>query len=773
MKKLFALMTVMILPISGFGSAETSLAESEDTMANIPQVNVGGTVYNLKDTEARNEITDLKSALSNRLNGYFYPSIIEGEYVDANTGEIKKFAGWARTDYVPVGKIRTLTLRSNVTSGYNFFYDANKSPIKNFNIVSTDTTYSVPNNAEYMIISNTLAGLQGTVGHFEMTTEHDARAILEKMPLHYLPIAFVEGKYIDYNTGEEQNAIGYYYSNLINCEHLPRIRFDNVGGEATSYNAFYDADGNYISSFSIGAVKSSIVIPSNAVYFRLSGTRNFADNVKISDPFWNSYEYSLSNLNWILDNIAKGYLSYPIVYNTYINNGIETPDASSRSSGFIACDIGDIFEITTTHANNYNAYYDENKAFVRMLRLENGKNTITIPVGVKYFRISEAGSVMDNTTIKKINTSGGQADPTSILNLNPETTVKGVLENLNWDRDAAEQTYDYTPFVLLHFTDIHASSVQLSRIMQFYDHYNEYFDDILHTGDAVLTAFEDDFNFWTTCGAGKVLNICGNHDVWTSRPAESGCAQWTVGYSAKQGYARYIAPFVNDWNVDGYVQDKMYWYKDYIDSNIRLIGIDIYHWREIVHLSNGETSTTYPNQDHDAVDNGEQASWLNNVLTDAKTNGRHVIIASHAPYPHTRVESNFMTLDELTDAGNYGLPASAVQIVQSFIDAGGNFVCWITGHAHQDMTCRLNNFQDQFLICLDTAMGERDDDHTFWSNNKKVPGTKSMDAFNIFSVDVNKKYLRLYRIGLDYDRHGRHIGSLIYDYDNHNLIYTD
>jgi len=57
MKKLFALMTATILLISGFGSAETLLVESEDPMANIPQVNVGGTVYNLKDTAARSALS--------------------------------------------------------------------------------------------------------------------------------------------------------------------------------------------------------------------------------------------------------------------------------------------------------------------------------------------------------------------------------------------------------------------------------------------------------------------------------------------------------------------------------------------------------------------------------------------------------------------------------------------------------------------------------------------------------------------------------------------
>lgn len=68
MKKLFALMAAMILLISGFGLAETPLAESEEIMANIPQVNVDGVVYNLKDTEARNQITNLKNAISDSEN---------------------------------------------------------------------------------------------------------------------------------------------------------------------------------------------------------------------------------------------------------------------------------------------------------------------------------------------------------------------------------------------------------------------------------------------------------------------------------------------------------------------------------------------------------------------------------------------------------------------------------------------------------------------------------------------------------------------------------
>ena len=51
--------------LAGSAWAEESVAiESEDTMANIPQVKIGNTTYNVKDTEAREQIDDLKSALN-------------------------------------------------------------------------------------------------------------------------------------------------------------------------------------------------------------------------------------------------------------------------------------------------------------------------------------------------------------------------------------------------------------------------------------------------------------------------------------------------------------------------------------------------------------------------------------------------------------------------------------------------------------------------------------------------------------------------------------
>lgn len=64
MKKPFALMAAMILLISGFGSAEVPLVESEDPMANIPQIKIDGNVYNLKDAEAQEQISVLKGTLS-------------------------------------------------------------------------------------------------------------------------------------------------------------------------------------------------------------------------------------------------------------------------------------------------------------------------------------------------------------------------------------------------------------------------------------------------------------------------------------------------------------------------------------------------------------------------------------------------------------------------------------------------------------------------------------------------------------------------------------
>lgn len=51
--------------------------------------------------------------------------------------------------------------------------------------------------------------------------------------------------------------------------------------------------------------------------------------------------------------------------------------------------------------------------------------------------------------------------------------------------------------------------------------------------------------------------------------------------------------------------------------------------------------------------------------------------------------------------------------------------------------------------------------------------TKTRDLFNLVAVDTNSKLIKVVRIGADRKADMRHIGTMVIDYEQRKLIYTD
>lgn len=301
-----------------------------------------------------------------------------------------------------------------------------------------------------------------------------------------------------------------------------------------------------------------------------------------------------------------------------------------------------------------------------------------------------------------------------------------------------------TPFVLLHFTDIHADSENLSRLLGYYNAFKPKIDDIIHTGDSVReTVDATSFDFWNEIpGTAQILNVIGNHDVWYSE-----------GFTPETNYPynTYFKPFIDngDWGTivqpQNAEQDGLcYYYKDYTAKKIRLIVIDY-------------RST------------GDQLTWFESVLADAITNSLSVIVCVH--YMPSAMTVGFNTpfnISPFVDYSSY-LSASWVNAVDTFIGNGGDFVCWLTGHAHRDYAGYYQGTNGrQIILSLDTA-ATRNDGYVKY----RAKQSKSQDAFNIFCVNNYKKLITLWRVGNDRDALQRHIGSLCVNYSTGEMIYTD
>ena len=349
---------------------------------------------------------------------------------------------------------------------------------------------------------------------------------------------------------------------------------------------------------------------------------------------------------------------------------------------------------------------------------------------------------------------------TGILDLNPEGKVLPLLLSAranggSWDRPA-----DVDPVTFLHFSDLHGCTANLERIVEFYGAYSKYIDDAIHTGDAV-SCYIDDPNPWTKVkGAGKILNLIGNHDCWKGHKTWS---ETDIPYdaTAEDAYKVFISPYVASWKVvqpDGVNKKSSiyysacYYYKDYPQSGVRLIALDPLHYDDV------------------------QDSWFASVLEDARLKGITVVAAQHY-YSQTgldSIDSGFSTQSGIAACADTERPQiecmreQAFLTLDRFIDNGGTFVCWLSGHDHEDYIGYVRGHERQLQILVDKA-GEKDG----YMHEDRTPGTVNQDSFNLVTVNPSKNLLVIQRIGCSTGPSMRSKRLFCYDYLKHDTIVNE
>lgn len=354
-------------------------------------------------------------------------------------------------------------------------------------------------------------------------------------------------------------------------------------------------------------------------------------------------------------------------------------------------------------------------------------------------------------------------DETGILKLNPRSIYSTLIANLRVGRLLSQSTPRKEYFSFLHFSDLHGNVENLGRLMEFKAAYSSFINDVVCSGDIVTDNFEDDD---VLSAYPSDIAIVGNHDAWVEAPLQDldPEIQAIIDYSIdsthhvikqKPVYDKFFADYISNWNVtqpsDAANAGKCYFYKDYTNNTgakLRLIFLDCMHYNVGEDVVNSVSS---------------QNTWLTSVLNDAKTNNIPVAIFSHY-FPAqgiTKVECSYTT----TDAVPYGyLSNIATETVNSFIAAGGEFICWLVGHSHLDLIGYPTNYPNQVFIAVDTA-GLR----AILGNSYRAAGSKSQDAFNIISFDTDDKLIKIVRIGNDTTRLETMKRRVVYRYAD----YTD
>ena len=376
-------------------------------------------------------------------------------------------------------------------------------------------------------------------------------------------------------------------------------------------------------------------------------------------------------------------------------------------------------------------------------------NESTLPQSLQLISSDRIGVLEDK--VSKLEDGG--IGKTDIVSLNGRVELTAMFNAaVRAERTDSSQgiTIHTSPVVFLHFSDLHGNESNLIRIVSLYNAYSDYVDDVINTGDTILNRFEDDFTFYASRGAGSFLNVIGNHDA--QKRSNSYATETEL-------YTKFIGPFISQWGVTSYTENKCYYYKDYTGRNLRLIVLDAYNinWNS----------------------NNAQITWLESVLADAITRQLHVMIAVHSGlcrksdldcnFNSMQARWNWLGSNDNVVTWQGQVDGYLGSVVDTFIQNGGKFICWLSGHTHCDVMGFGARHPNQMTINIGSSGNMELVNRV--SDIERVEDTKSQDCVNMVVVDTFKKQLKLYRIGGDIDRYFRSRKALVYDYDNKEVIY--
>ena len=292
-------------------------------------------------------------------------------------------------------------------------------------------------------------------------------------------------------------------------------------------------------------------------------------------------------------------------------------------------------------------------------------------------------------------------------------------------------------FCLMHFSDSHKNENIVKEMINYYNFYSSEISGCIDTGDLVSDDSTEGFAFWSNIGADNIMTCIGNHDA---KHTENGTVTWLT---EKEKYSMYFEPFIDKWGVQ-YVQNRTWYYKIYSSEGIVLLVYD-----SMVTDVNAE----------------EMYAFIKNVLDVALTNNYSVIMAEHFSMSNSngeKIECAFTgeggIFDELVDG--FSIQNRTHSLVKNFTDAGGDFICFLTGHLHSNILSYHKDF-NQLNVSIASA--------GYWqgvqSNDTiRIQHTKSQYEFNLIYVCRAKHTITIQRVGADKDRYGRKIDAITLNY---------
>lgn len=323
--------------------------------------------------------------------------------------------------------------------------------------------------------------------------------------------------------------------------------------------------------------------------------------------------------------------------------------------------------------------------------------------------------------------------------------------------EMTETEGEYSPMCLFVFADIHGDSKELARYTEFTEKNKKYINDSLCIGDMAVKNSKSDFSFWSEIkGAEKILLALGNHDTVKTEGLQQRKKEaeekrikdpyfiYDYTITTEEAHKRYFEPFQKNWNVIS-PKGANYYYKDYKKEGIRLIVL----------------CATVTGKEFK-----EQTEWYENTLKDALKNNLAVIVANHYTMcRNTNIIKCAFTRPTSSRKGPERYTEYA-EITQDFIDRGGEFIIYLTGHIHRDLFMQNADYPQQFDISIGAATPTR----AAGNDIERTKDTKNADLANLCVFDRNRKTFAVIRVGADTTKKNKKRKYMVFDYKNGKII---
>lgn len=378
------------------------------------------------------------------------------------------------------------------------------------------------------------------------------------------------------------------------------------------------------------------------------------------------------------------------------------------------------------------------------------------------------------TSLFKYRILGGEAEDGStpgIITRNSDITafVQGATNYMQGGPGGAMQTR----FSLCWTSDTHSNTRTCSNFVTYLNS-NPGLDYGIVTGDLAAGNFNSSVQSMLDAllsSSKPIIPLVGNHDCGNSfLVSQSG--------SHEQVYTKFIAPFIPKLELsEDENTGKNYYYKDFKDKKIRLINI--YEYDAPLDLKDG--GLEYKIFRGNTVYSQIQIDWFINLLQNTPSD-YGVIVATHSPQVSASGEARInrdkgftsnTVVDDYYNSMYYINGSPLVDIIAAWKSGGSldlaysfkneasylaplevradfssrgssEFICFLSGHTHRDIVGTMVNGNTPFIV---VTCGTDDIGQTSYDDLPRVSSSRTEDAFNILSVDRQKRLIYIVRVG--------------------------